>query len=216
MSQNNQRIKYVVKLCSEGTRLNDNEFVEFSSQAGYWGSAYLLPEEPTSSYVLIRELIKRKIANPEEILMRYESQLTSRHSANPHDRRTLDLLSYLYDATGNYQKLKKIDLHGWKNLKIQRYAESYISRISTTSPEYSSALADAANDFPHSVRIQRDNLSLNYNSDKKIDFLAKFVAAQFANVSHHLGAPDRLGNFMTSLKNEMISTGSLQSNVGRQ
>lgn len=210
LSQHNKKIESALKLCSSETALSDKEFIELATKLGYWGGDYLLPEETASSYVLIRELSKRKIANPEEILMRYENQLVSRHSTDPSDRKTLDLLAYLYSATRNHQKLKEIDLHGWKNLKIQKYAESYISRIPNNAPEYTSDLESAANDFPHSVRIQKDNLSLNYNSDKRLVYLAKFVAAQFANVSDHLRGPDRLNNFMTSLESEINS--SMNSN----
>jgi len=205
LSQHNKKIESAVKLCSHGTTLSDKEFIELATKLGHWGGDYILAEEPASSYVLIRELSKRKIANPEEILMRYENQLVSRHSTDPSNRKTLDLLAYLYESTGNHQKLKEIDLHGWKNLKIQKYAESYISRIPTNTPEYPSDLESAANDFPNSVKIQRENLSLNYNSDKRLDYLAKFVAAQFANVNNHLRGPDRLNNFMTSLESEINS-----------
>lgn len=203
LSRQDKKIESAAKLCSHRTALSDKEFIELATKLGHWGGNYILPEEPASSYVLIRELSKRKIANPEEILMRYENQLVSRHSTDPSDRKTLDLLAYLYNSTGNHQKLKEIELHGWKNLKIQKYAESYISRIPSNTPEYPSDLESAANDFPNSVKIQRDNLSLNYNSDKRLDCLAKFVAAQFANVNNHLRGPDRLNNFMTSLESEI-------------
>lgn len=212
LSQNNKKIESAVGLCLDGIALNNKEFFEFASQAGYWGSTFQLPEEPASSYALIRELIKRKIANPNEILMRYEDQLMSRHLADPNDKKTLSLLAYLYDTTGNNEKLKKIDLHGWKKLKTQKYAESYISRISITSPEYRSTIEDASNDFPYSIRIQKANLALNYSSDKKLDFLAKFIAAQFPNVSDHSGGPDRLNNFMTSLETE-INNSKVNKNI---
>lgn len=154
LSKNNKSIESASELCLHGISLNDREFINFASQSGYWGATYKLPEVPATSFILIRELVKRKIATPEEILIRYEDQLVSNHRAFPDDIRTLNLLAYLYDATKNYEKLKKIDLHGWKNLKLQKYAESYVSRIPNNSLEYKSALEIASKDFPNSVRIR--------------------------------------------------------------
>jgi len=206
----NHRINSAWTAYVNSLNLSNQEFREFLKKTGYWEPNYLLPEEPTSIYVIIRELKKREIATPVEILEHYENQLIEQKIKYPDSKRILDLLAYLYSATNNAEKLKKIDEYGWKTLKIQKYAESYIYNINKNSSEYKKTIEDAALDFPNSIKIQRTNLVLNSKTEKKLPSLAKFVAAQFANVSDHITGPDRLNNFMWSLESELQNQSMLK------
>jgi len=203
LAKNNTKIDSAVDLCIDAVALNDTEFRKYIMASGYWGNNYVLPEDPTATYTLISQLQKREVATPTEILERYENQLVQRHLEDSQNQRTLDVLAFLYSATGQSEKLKKIDLHGWKSLKIEKYAQSYIQGIPETAPEYQQMVEQAAKDFPNSVKIQRLNLTLHNQSEAKAKFLMKYVAAEFSNVKNHLLGPYRLNDFMASLEYEI-------------
>jgi hypothetical protein len=212
VAKRNSKVQAAVGLCVDAVALNDNDFRNYIVKSGYWGGKYLLPDGPMATYMLIRELGKRKIATPAEIVERYEGQLVKRHASDPKNQRTLDILAYLYSATGSGEKLKKIDLHGWKVLGIQKYAESYIKGIPPAAPEFREAVVSAAVDFPNSVKIQGANAFLNHQSDAKAEFLMRYVAAQFSDVKNHMYGPYRLNDFMASLEYEVgASNNSLQA-----
>lgn len=199
----NHRIDSAWTACVNSLNLNNQEFREFLKKTGYWEPNYILPEEPIGIYVIIRELKKREIATPAEILEHYENQLIKQQIKNPDNRRILDVLAYLYSASNNLEKLKKIDEYGWKTLKMQKYAESYIYNINKNSREFKKTIEDAALDFPNSTKIQRTNLVMNSKSENILPSLARYIAAQFANVREHFTGPDRLNNFMWSLESEL-------------
>jgi len=164
-----------------------------------------------ATYFLIRELKKRDIATPKEIVERYEQQLLKRHVADPSNQRTLDIIAFLYSTTGNNEKLKRIDNYGWKRLGLQKYAESYIQGIPNTAPEFRETVELAASQFPNSVKIQGANLILNNQSDHRKKSLMMYVATQFANVKNHMYGEFRLNDYMASLEHEMdASNSSLQ------
>ncbi|WAH64312.1 hypothetical protein [Xanthomonas hortorum] len=68
---------------------------------------------------------------------------------------------------------------------------------------YPAAVAQAARDFPNSAEIQRINLALHAESEDKVTYLTRYVAAQFPNVQEHLSGRYRLDDFMAALKNEL-------------
>lgn len=211
VAKKKKNVQGAVGLCVDAVALNDSDFRNYIAEAGYWGGKYVLPDGPMATYMLIRELGKRKIATPAEIVERYEGQLVKRHLAEPKNQRTLDILAYLYSSTGGGEKLKKIDLHGWKVLGIQKYAESYIVGIPPAAPEFRQSVVSAAVDFPNSAKIQGANAFLNRQSDAKAEFLMKYAAAQFSDVKNHIYGPYRLNDFMASLEYEVgASNNSLQ------
>ncbi|MEA5126515.1 hypothetical protein [Xanthomonas floridensis] len=203
LSRNDKNFQQVVGLCIDAVDLDDNEFRRFIASAGYWGEGGRLPEDPIASYTLISQLQKRKMATADEIFQRYGVALEQRYKRMPADRSTLDLLAFLYSATGRSEQLKPIDLYGWKTLKIEAYALSYLKGLAETDTGYSAALAQAARDFPNSAEIQRLNLVLHAESDDKVTYLMRYVAAQFPNVQEHLSGRYRLDDFMAALKNEL-------------
>ncbi|HSI42973.1 MAG TPA: hypothetical protein VK949_01410 [Methylotenera sp.] len=113
------------------------------------------------------------------------------------------MLAFLYSATNQSDKLKEIDKYGWKKLKLQNYAESYIMGMQSTDAEYQSMVEQAAKDFPNSVIIQKANLMLHSQSADRPNYLLKYVAAQFADVKNHLLGPYRLNDYMASLEYEI-------------
>lgn len=211
LSKNNNELQNPVSLCINSTNLKDGDFRKYIAESGYWGREYLLPDGPMATYFLIRELKKRDIATPKEIVERYEQQLLKRHIADPSNQRTLDIIAFLYSTTGNNEKLKRIDNYGWKRLGLQKYAESYIQGIPNTAPELRETVELAASQFPNSVKIQGANLILNNQSDHRKKSLMMYVAAQFANVKNHMYGEFRLNDYMASLEHEMdASNSSLQ------
>lgn len=202
LAKENKKVDLAISFCIDALALDDTEFKSYITQSGYWEGMYLLPEGPIETYKLVSQLVERKIATPAEILEHYEGQLVKRYVATPKNQRTLDVLAYLYSATGNSEKLKEIDTHGWKNLKIQKYAESYIHGLPQKSAEFQQVVETAAVDFPNSVMIQGANANLHHQSKTKLVFLMKYVAAQFSDVKNNWRGPHRLGDFMASLEYE--------------
>lgn len=204
-SLENQKMKSVVSMCLEASNLSDALFLKYVNAQGFWGDHAKLPEDTSATYTLISQLIQRKIATPKEILEHFESQLQQRHLGMPKDQPTLDLLAYLYSQTQQSDRLKQLDLYGWKTLNLETYAESFIQQTAPTTMEYQNLVAAAAQDFPNSVAFQVANLhSHQKDKDRKI-FLMRFVAAQFANVKNHLVATYRLNDYMASLVFEVDS-----------
>lgn len=203
LSKKNKELQIPIDLCVDSVVLNDEAFSKYISDSGYWGKSYILPEGPMATYFLIRELKNRELATPAAILAHYEDQLVKRHTADPDNLRTLDILANLYSSTENNEKLKKIDDYGWKKLGNQKYAESYIHGITTTDPEFRDAVEAAAVQFPNSAIIQKAYLTLHQQSELRERALMKYVAAEFANVKNSLRSKFRLSDYMASLKHEM-------------
>lgn len=202
LAKHNNKINLAAGLCIEAVALDDPAFREYVSSAGYWGNRFALPEDPAATYRLISQLNERKLATPAEILERYGALLEARHQQAPDDRSTLDLLAFLYSATGRKEKLKGVDLYGWKTLHIQNYALSYVKGLAETDPDYQRVVAEAARDFPDSTELQRLNLALHGESSDGLTYLMRYVASQFPNVEEHLTGRYRLNDFMAALKNE--------------
>ncbi|MCS3810321.1 hypothetical protein [Xanthomonas sp. 4461] len=203
LARNDRKIQQVAELCVDAVDFDDDQFKRFIASAGYWGEGGRLPEDAVASYTLISQLQKRKIATADEIFHRYGAELEQRYKQMPGNRSTLDLLAFLYSATGRSEQLRPIDLYGWKTLKIEAYALSYLKGLAETDAGYSAAVAQAARDFPNSAEIQRINLVLHAESDDKVAYLMRYVAAQFPSVREHLSGRYRLDDFMAALKNEL-------------
>lgn len=202
LAKHNNKIDLAAGLCIEAVALDDQAFRDYVSSAGYWGNRFALPEDPAATYRLISQLNERKLATPVELLERYGALLEARHQQAPDDRSTLDLLAFLYSANGRKEKLKGLDLYGWKTLHIQNYALSYVKGLAETDPDYQHAVAEAARDFPDSTELQRLNLVLHSGPSDGLTYLMRYVASQFPNVEEHLTGRYRLNDFMAALKNE--------------
>jgi len=203
LAKTNTKINLAIGLCVDALVLNDTGFRKYIAASDYWGNKFLLPDDSTATYMLISQLVRREIATPTEILAHYEDQLVKRHTVDPKNQRTLDVLAFLYSQNKVSDKLKGIDTYGWKNLKLQKYAESYIHGIPKTDPEYQQVVEAAAFDFPNSVTIQGANLALHIQSKNNPVFLMKYVAAQFSDVKNNWLGPYRLSDFMASLEFEV-------------
>ncbi len=202
LAQENAQLKPAKSLCVDAVALDDVAFKAYIIQAGYWTGQYKLPDASSATFVLIRELIRRKIATSAEIFNHYGTQLQARFKQKqPVEKRTLDMLAYLYDATNDHIKLKEIDEYGWKVLKLQVYAESYVRWLTQADKEQLIPLL--AQEFPNSDKLQVVNLTLHEKSSHKIDYLAKYVASQFANVKNNWAGPDRLNNYMNLFESEL-------------
>jgi hypothetical protein len=101
--------------------------------------------------LVVNNLTKLGIAEPAQVLAQYEPQLQAQHKADPANIRTLDVLAFLYSSTGSKDKLATVDLHGWKVLHQQKYAESYMLG---KSPQMRNMAASWSRRWPNS-RIAR-------------------------------------------------------------
>lgn len=194
-----------IDLCIDASNLSDQAFTSKLAAAGFWGHRNLLPDSPTLTYIIVRELVRRKVAEPAEVLDKYGAQLVQRLQAKADDRRTLDLLAYLYSNTANSTLLRAIDQAGWKKFHLQRFAESYLLGKSPDDPDFAAELALALGDFPNSALLAGIKLRESKGSKLERIYLMRFVATQFAEAARNVRSQYRLNDFMGSLAHEMAT-----------
>ncbi|MGI0119367.1 tetratricopeptide repeat protein [Zooshikella sp. RANM57] len=188
-------------LCSSGKKIDDQAYIERLHEIGLFKNNAKLPESSTLVYEILRKLISTKSMKPEEFIVKFESNLIELSKRYPNDRKYFDVLAFLYANVGNQEKLKDIDYYGWKKLKIEKFALSYIAGIDPQSESYESVFKEALEDFPLSIRLNQYRLSIDTKNKK--DALLKFVASQFANVKNNWSGPYRLNDYMASLRHEL-------------
>ena len=160
-----------------------------------------LPESPALVYAIVQTLIANDLMSTTEFLSTFESQLLDFANRNPRDRQYFDVLAFLYADTENFELLRVVDLHGWRKLNIENFAASYIADLDPESASYARLLDEALTDFPNSVTLNQFRLEDSGGSSETA--LARFVAAQFANVKNNWSGPYRLNDYMLSLKHEL-------------
>lgn len=205
-SQHNAEASMCVTLASG---IDKEQLPLLLEKAGYWGSKFNVPASPALTYMVARNLTQHGIAEPAQVLARYEPQLQAQHMADPANLRTLDVLAYLYVNTGNKDKLAALDRIGWKVLHQQKYAESYMVGKSPADADYGSELEQALADFPNSAVISRLALKAHFDSPDKFKYMMRFAATQFANVRKHGMERFRLSDYMASLEKEVQAQGKL-------
>jgi hypothetical protein len=188
-------------LCSAGNNITDDSFIERLKVVGFFSKGAKLPDSSSLIYEILRRLSSTQSMKPSEFLKKYESQLITLSKEHPNDRKYYDVLAFLYAQTGNTEKLKSLDRYGWKQLKIEKYALSYIAGFDSKTKQYKSLIREAIDDFPLSSSLNR-YLLLDETHNKQ-DALLKFTASQFANVKNNWSGPYRLNDYMASLKHEL-------------
>lgn len=189
------------QLCSAGESITDQMYVERLYEIDLFSNTGNLPEPSSLIYEILKRLISSKSMSPVEFLNRFENQLINLSKKYPNDRKYFDVLAFLYANTGNQERLKSIDRYGWKELKIEKYAMSFVTGIDPQSEQYKYYLNEALEDFPLSASLNKYRLSVEMQN--KEDVLLKFVASQFANVKNNWSGPYRLNDYMASLRNEL-------------
>ncbi len=170
-------------------------------ELGIMGETNILPQSPELIYGMLNRLIKSKKMTAEKFLELYEAQILKYKELNPKYLKYYETLGFLYASTGQKDKLKEIDLYGWKAFGLEKFANSYLVGLDFKSDEFKEAFKAAKSDFPTSITISDLNYSLLNPKSKQA--LAQFVAAQFTNVKNNWAGPYRLSDFMASLKHEM-------------
>jgi hypothetical protein len=187
--------------CTESADLSDAEYMAELEKLGILDGKRRLPESPALVYDILRKLIANELMGSTEFLNTFESQLLDFANRNPSDREYFDVLAFLYADTENFELLRVIDLHGWRKLNIENFAASYIADLDPESASYAKLLDEALTDFPNSVTLNQFRLEDSGGSSETA--LARFVAAQFANVKNNWSGPYRLNDYMLSLKHEL-------------
>lgn len=185
-------------LCTGMNALSDKEFAARMETLGFWGKQKRLPASPDLTYLGIERLLKAKQASNQEIFDAFEEQLLQRQHEQPKEQKYLDLLAYLYSQLGLKEKLEKVDLQGWHELKLEKYATSYLAGRNPEAPDFPALLEAALRDFPNSDMLNKEYLRRNLNGPGKPQALASFAASRFALV----GKPDtyRLSDYMASFE----------------
>jgi hypothetical protein len=187
--------------CSESADLGDAEYMAELKRLGILDDNRRLPESPALVYDILRKLIANELMGSTEFLATFESQLLDFANRNPGDRQYFDVLAFLYADTENSELLRVVDLHGWRKLNIENFAASYIADLDPKSESYATLLDEALTDFPNSVTLNQFRLE-DAGGGSEIA-VARFVAAQFANVKNNWSGPYRLNDYMLSLKHEL-------------
>ncbi|GLQ30321.1 hypothetical protein GCM10007876_07990 [Litoribrevibacter albus] len=189
--------KYV-QLCQSGSKISDQQYVDELNKLGFFSE---LPESSELIYESLRRAISTKHTTPDAFLKTFEDKLIAFSEKYPLDRKYFDVLAFLYSSSGNKEKLKAIDRHGWKVLKLEKYAQSYLASLDPGSDEYMTALDESLRDFPFSIGLNIYRLSIEKQRTR--DAFIQFAAAQFANVKNNWAGPYRLNDYMTNLKYEL-------------
>jgi len=188
------------KFCSSTIKLSNEEYISKLKNLNILDGKKHLPESSAFIYKILQRLISSELMSPTEFLNVFEPQIRIYADKNSLDRKYYDVLAFLYVNTGNREKLKNIDLHGWKKLKGENFASSYIAGLDPKSESYETLLNEALTDFPHSVTLNK--FKLGDLRDNPENAMAKFVASQFPNVKNNWSGPYRLNDYMASLKHE--------------
>ena len=187
--------------CSGSADLGDAEYLAELKRLGILDGKKRLPESPALVYAIVRKLIANELMSTTEFLSTFESQLLDIANRNPRDRQYFDVLAFLYADTENFELLRVVDLHGWRKLNIENFAASYIADLDPKSASYARLLDEALTDFPNSVTLNQFRLEDSGGSSETA--VARFVAAQFANVKNNWSGPYQLNDYMLSLKHEL-------------
>jgi hypothetical protein len=187
--------------CSESADLSDAEYLAELKKLGILEGKRRLPESPALVYAIVQTLIANNLMSTTEFLSTFESQLLDFANRNPRDRQYFDVLAFLYADTENFELLRVVDMHGWRKLNIENFAASYIADLDPKSASYATLLDEALTDFPNSVTLNQFRLEDSAGSSETA--VARFVAAQFANVKNNWSGPSRLNDYMLSLKHEL-------------
>jgi len=187
--------------CSESADLSDVEYLTELKRLGILDGKKRLPESPALVYAVLQKLIANDLMSAGEFLSIFESQLLDFANRNPRDRQYFDVLAFLFADTENFELLGVIDLHGWRKLKIENFAASYIAGLDPKSASYARLLDEALTDFPNSVTLNQFRLRDSGGSSETA--VTRFVASQFANVKNNWSGPYRLNDYMLSLKHEL-------------
>lgn len=189
------------RFCSSDKKLSNKDYVQRLNELGVLAGKKKLPESSSLTYNILKRLISSKLITAQEFLDEFEHQIKKSSSRNPNDKKYYDILAYLYANTDNHDKLKYIDLKGWKELNLENYASSYVAGINQKSEHFRKYLDKGLYDFPLSVTLNKINLSIQ--KDKKRDAYIRFVASQFANVKNNWASRYRLNDYVASLSHEL-------------
>ena len=199
--ENGSQDEQYFEFCRSDKELSNKEYLKRLTELGVLDGKKQLPESAALIYSILKRLISSKLITPLEFLDKFEYQIKQYSERNPNDKKYYDILAFLYANTDNQEKLKYIDEYGWKILKLEKYASSYVAGIDPNSKLFRTSLDKALSDFPLSITLNKLNLSIQ--TDKKRDAYIRFVASQFANVKNNWAGRYRLNDYMTSLSHEL-------------
>lgn len=195
--------RHEIQLCIDSPELSDSEFLVALTNGGFWGEDAVLPASGALIHELALRLTSNHTATPEQILERFGEDMWQRFVAGDVEQKFLEVLGFLYSATGDAARLRSVDEYGWRQLKLERFAASYILGADPTSPEYARLLDEALVDFPNSVMLNKLEMARVAHGPDRERVILAYVASEFANVKENWKGPYRLHDFMASLEHEL-------------
>jgi tetratricopeptide (TPR) repeat protein len=155
------------------------------------GEKSRLPESSLIARYLVEKVIRCKLATGEELLKKYEKELSSRTKSNPGDPDALNLLCLLC-VGGDKNKLAEYDKYGWEHFGDVKCAASYLvglaanGRLAGSSAE----LAKALKQFPEDSFIRRLQIQTAGPDNVTTDMLAGAIKAEYRKLSPGMVIPD--------------------------
>lgn len=192
-----------IQLCMNLPDLSNSEFVIALTENGFWGEDAVLPASGALVYELVLRVTSSQTASPALLLELFGQEMWQRFLAGDAEQKFVEVLGFLYSATGDAARLRSIDEYGWRRLKLERFAASYILGANPESPEYARLLDEALADFPNSAMLNKLKLGRVVGGPDHEQAMIAYVAAEFANVKENWKGPYRLHDFMASLKHEL-------------
>ncbi|MDO8416724.1 MAG: hypothetical protein Q7S87_11005 [Agitococcus sp.] len=195
--------KELFDLCLNSELMSDKDYMSKLESLGVWGNTKVLPASSAQVYAIASRLTSNKLVSSKDFLMAYEEQLKDRLIKYPQDKKTLDVLAFLYSDVGDTIKLKHIDEYGWKTVHLEEYAVSYLMGMDINDSNYDNTLNEAISDFPNNASLSKLFLIKNIAGTNRKLALARYGASQFANVKNHLYEKFRLNDYMYGFSQEI-------------
>ncbi|MBU6955793.1 hypothetical protein [Hahella sp. HN01] len=186
-----------LRLCQDIDRLSQGELLQRLQALKISPPDNQLPVSATLIRKIFAQLTTLKAATPSQLFDRYGAQLKSYAAQFPQEPLYYDLLGFLYANAGKSDALKEVDEYGWKILKKEKFANSYVVGLGRENKAFIPTLNEALREFPNSTFLNTIYLQFG---EKNKQTLARYVASQFSNVS---GSTYRLSDYMASLQYEI-------------
>lgn len=190
----------------------EEEMLQLLKSTELWSDDSSLPESDVLMYRMIYYLSNQGLVETEELLSRFESELRQRVFSEKEHTKNLDILAFIYSETDK-EKLKEIDLLGWKKYQLYNYALSLLL-AEQDEGKFDSLLAEMANDFPYEPDIALLRFQKNKKPERETELMANMVIAEYKNVQKRFNSY-QLKDFMYSLAkqiNHKVYQDSLKKN----
>ena len=176
------------------------EMLQLLKSTNLWSDSSTLPKSDVLMYRVIFYLSNEGLVETKELLSRFENELKERVFNESKHTKNLDILAFIYSETDK-EKLKEIDLLGWKNYQLPNYALSYLL-AENDEDEFESLLSEAAYDFPYEPQIALMRLQTNKDPSKETELMANMVIGEYKAYMYSLAKQINHTVYQDSLKHD--------------